>query len=86
MCQHTFETSFLQEGFGNVELWHRVSSGAQMETGRILSLDTLWLLCPVDSCGVPLGPGIGAIVVVSPVILGVSAFLGDQLSPGGIWV
>lgn len=30
----------------------------------------------------PPGPGIGAVVLVSSVNLGVSAFLGDKLSPG----
>lgn len=35
---------------------------------------------------VPLGPDICAAVVVSPMILGVSALLGDLLFPGGIVV
>lgn len=33
---------------------------------------------------VPLVPGIGEVVVVSPVILAVSELLGDKLSPGRI--
>lgn len=32
----------------------------------------------------PIGPGIGAVVMVSPVNLGVSALLGDKVSPGVI--
>jgi hypothetical protein len=47
VCQHSWETSSLLAGFGYEELWHRVSSGAQMETRRILSFPThfkyVWL-------------------------------------------
>jgi hypothetical protein len=48
-----------------------------METGRILYLAVLQFLCLVDSWWVLLDPA---------VILGISALLGDLLSPGGIWV
>ena len=41
---------------------------------------------PVSSGKDPLGPGIGVIVLVSPVILDVSALLGDQLSSAWIRV
>ena len=57
-----------------------------MEIGRIVSLAAQWFLGPVGSGSVPLGPGIGATVVVSPVILCMSALLRDQLSLGGIGV
>ena len=58
--------------------------GAQMETRRILSLAALWFLYPVGSWWISIGLTFGAIVVVSPATLNVSAPLGDQLSPGGI--
>jgi hypothetical protein len=59
---------------------------AQIETGRILSPAAPLFLCPVCSRWVPFWRVIGEKVVISPVGLGVRALLGDQLSPGGIWV
>lgn len=56
-----------------------------METRRT-SLAALLFRCPLGSGRFPLGPGIGALVVVSAVILGVSVLLGDQVSPGKIGV
>jgi hypothetical protein len=57
-----------------------------METGKILSQAAPWFLCRVGSWQVSHWPVIRAIVVVSPVNLDITALLGDQLSPGGIWV
>ena len=54
-----------------------LSSRAQIETRRILSSATLYFLCPVHSCQVPLWQDIGAKVVVSPLSLLVKALLGD---------
>lgn len=51
---------------------------AQMETGRILVPAVLRLLCQVGSMWVLFGP----VVVVSPVVLSMSAFLGYQQSLG----
>jgi hypothetical protein len=81
----SWETSSLWEEFGYEELWHRVSSGVQTETGRILSQPVPWFLCPDGSRKVSLGPGIWAEVVFLPVLTGVSALWGDQLTPS-IWV
>jgi hypothetical protein len=50
-----------------------------METRKIVSL-AVWLFLG------PLGPGIGVIVLVSPVSLGMSTFLQDKFSLGGIIV
>lgn len=55
-----------------------------MEAGRILSQAVPWFLGPDGSEWVPLGPGIHRKAVVLPVLAGVLALLGDQLSPGGI--
>jgi hypothetical protein len=63
-----------------------VSSQAQMETGRILALAVLWFLGPLGPGQVSLGPGIGTVLVVSPVRLGVSIFLGHKFPLSGIWV
>jgi hypothetical protein len=68
---------------GYRELWYRVISRTQMATGKILSVAALRFLCPVGSWWVPLGSAIDAIVVVSPVILGLTALLGDKLFPAG---
>ena len=38
MCQYSWETSALCEEFVYGELWHKVSSRLQTETGRILFL------------------------------------------------
>ena len=57
-----------------------------MEIRRHLFLAALQFLYPVGSLHVPLGQGIGSTVVVSTVILGVSALLGDQLSLGRIYI
>lgn len=51
-----------------------------METRKFLSLVVLWFLCPEGSWWVPLQTGIEVIVMVSPVISGVSVILGHQLS------
>lgn len=48
-----------------------------------LSPDALWFLGPLVPRQVPLEPGIGAVVVISPVGLGVSVLPGDKLSPDG---
>jgi hypothetical protein len=66
------------------ELWHMFSFRVQTETGKFLSLAFPWFLCP-DGSG-PLGPGIWIEVMVSSVLSGVLALLGDQLFPGRIWV
>ena len=58
-------------------------SRAQMGTKRILSLAAPQFLGPVGSEQVPLGTGIWAAVVISPVIFDVSTLLGDLLSLGG---
>ena len=55
-----------------------------METRRILPLAAMRFLGPLDPGQVSLGPGIGAVLVVSPVSMGVSAFLGVKLSLGRI--
>ena len=52
----------------------------------ILSLAALLLLCPEHSWKMPLWTVIGEKVVISPVGLEVRAPMGDQLSPGRIWV
>jgi len=51
-----------------------------------LSQFTSWFLCPESSRKVSLGPGMWAEMVVLPVLSGVSAVLGDALSPSGILV
>lgn len=58
----------------------------QTETSRILSQSVPRFLCPQGSGQIPLGPGIKAEVVVSPVLSDVTALLGGQLSPGENWV
>ena len=52
----------------------------------MVSPAALWLLDPLGPRQVTLGPGIRAVVEVSPVSLGVSEFLGYKLSLGGIEV
>ena len=86
MCQHSWETSFPWEEFGYGELWHRVSSGVQMETWRILSPVIPWFLYPEGSGWALLGPGIWAEMVGLLVLPSVSALLGGQLSLSGTWV
>ena len=46
----------------------------------------MWFLSPLGPGWVPLGPGIGAVLVVSTVSLGMSVLLGDKFSLGGIRV
>lgn len=58
----------------------------QMETSRILSQSAPRFLYPQGSGQGPLGLGIWAEVVVSPVMSDVTALLGGQLSPGENWV
>jgi hypothetical protein len=58
VCQYYWETSFLWKEFRYGERWYWVSSGMQMEIGRILSLAVPWFLCPDGSGWVLLGPGI----------------------------
>jgi hypothetical protein len=55
-----------------------------METGSILSLSVSWFLCLWAPGGSLFGQFFGPKVVVSPVSLGVTAFLGDQLSLGRV--
>ena len=86
VCQYSWETSSLQEEFGYGELLHRVSSRVKIETGRILSTAVPWFLCHNGFGQVLLWPGILAEVVVSPVLTGVSALLGEQIYSGSIWV
>jgi hypothetical protein len=40
----------------------------------------------MSSWQVPLGPGLGTIVMVSPVVLGMTEVLGDQFSLVRIWL
>ena len=80
VCQQSWETSSLQEVFGYGQLWLRVSSRAQKETKRILTLAVPWFLCPDGSVWVPLVPDLWAEVVILPVFSGMSALLGDQFS------
>jgi hypothetical protein len=81
VCQHSWETSSLPVGFGYGELWHRVISRHRWKPE---------VSCPrllLGSCVLKaLGRSLGANVVFLPVLSGVSALLGDQLSPGQIWV
>jgi hypothetical protein len=58
VCQHSWEISSLLVGPVYGELWHRVSSRAQIYTLWILSQDTPRFLCPQGSRRVPLKPGI----------------------------
>jgi hypothetical protein len=88
VCQHSWQTFSLWAEFRYEELWHRVNSRAQTETGKILSLVVPWFLCPDGSGQVPLGPGILAEVVVLPVFSGMSALLGDlwhRINSGHRW-
>jgi hypothetical protein len=78
--QYSWETTSLQEEFGFGELWHRVSSRVQTETGRILSQAIPCFPCPNGSRRVSLGPGIWAEVVVLLVFTDMSALPGGQLS------
>ena len=56
------------------------------KTGRILFLAIPCFPYPDVSGKVSLGSGIWAEVVILPVLIGVSAFLGDLLSPDDIWI
>ena len=49
VCQYSLETSSFPEEFGYGVLWHRVNSGVQTETARILSHVFPWFLCPEGS-------------------------------------
>ena len=82
----SWETSSLREEFGYEELLHSISSGLQMETGRILSQALPWFLCPDGSVRVPLGSGILAEVMALPVLTGEFTLLGGYLSPDGICI
>lgn len=84
--QYSRENSSLWEKFGYGELWHRISSGVQMETGRILSPAVSWFLCLDGSGRAPLRPGIWTEVVVLPVLTSVYTLLRDQFFPGSIQV
>ena len=77
-------TPSLWEEFGYAGLWHWFSSGVQIETIRVLSPALPWFLDGSER--VSLMPGVRTEVVVLAVLTGVSVFLGDQLSPGCIWV
>jgi hypothetical protein len=76
----------LRKEFGYGELWHSVSFEVQTETKRSCLWADPWFLCPDGSGQVPLGQGILSEVLVFPVLAGVSALLGDQLSTNSIWV
>ena len=81
MGQHSWETSSLQEEFAYGELWYRVSSGYR------LKLEEFCVRLLLGSCVLrALGGSLGTEVVIIPMLSGVSALLGDQLSPGMIWV
>jgi hypothetical protein len=67
-------------------VWCRVSSQVQTETRSILSPSVPQFLCPHGSQRAPLRPGIWRKVAALPVLAGVLALLGDQLSSGGICV
>ena len=86
VCQYSWETSSLLEEFGYREMWYRVSFRVQTETWRILFPAVPWFLCPDGSGMVPLGPWIWIEVMVLPMLTAMSALLGDELSPGSIWV
>lgn len=64
-------------------MWCAVSQEQVQGTDiiRIMSLAVPLFLALLGPWQVPLGPGIETVVVVSPVSLGVSALLGDNLSP-----
>lgn len=64
---------------GGGGLWHGVISLGQMETGRIMMLAEPWFLVPLSPGWMPLGPGIGTLVVVLHVRLGVSVLLVQQV-------
>jgi hypothetical protein len=71
----------LLAGFGCEELWDdSLTSGAQMETGRMLSPAVLLFLCPVCSRWILLWTVIGVKVVILHMALGVRALLGSALS------
>ena len=82
MRQHPWGTSFLWTVLGCGGLWFRVSSHAQMKTGRFLSLSSLCFMGPLGPKWFPLGPSIGLVLVLSPVSFGLSAVLGDKLCLG----
>ena len=86
VCQYSSETRSLWMEFGYGELWHRIRSRVQMETRKILSLAVPWFLCPDGSGQVLLQSGIWAEVVVLPVLTGMSALLGYQVSLEGICI
>ena len=76
MCQHSWESCSC------VWVWSAVAQDLlllQTETGRILSQAATHFLCPEGSRLV-----LGAEVVVLLVLTGLSALLGDQLSPRGV--
>jgi hypothetical protein len=78
VCWHSLETSSLLLVCGYGELWHRISSRCRMN----LEGSCPWL--QVDSSVLrALAWSLGAEVVSIPVLTGVSAFLGDQLSMEG---
>jgi hypothetical protein len=78
VCQHSWETCSLLEGSEYRKLWHWVSFRYRWE---------LEGSCPrlvLSSCVLrALGGALGAEVMVLPVLTGVSALFGDELSLGG---
>ena len=71
---------------GGILVWRALAQGLLWATDRNGKVPVPGCsVVPVGPSCVPLGPGIGAVVVVSPVILIVSTFLGDQLFLDGIW-
>ena len=79
--QHYWDTSSFLLVFAYGVLLHRISSGC----GRKPEESCPWLL--LSSCVLrSLGQSLRAEVVVLPVLTGISALQGDQLSHGGISV
>ena len=82
--QHSWETSSL----GRIGVWIVMTQGQLRGADRnrknnvpgCVSLAAPWFLVPVASGQVLLGPGFGAVLVLSPMILGVSSLLWDKLS------
>lgn len=81
VCQHSCKTSYLQAELVCGKLWHMVNSWVHMEKKRFTVPCCTVVPKSLGPRWVPLGPGIGTVVVVSPVSVGVTAVLRDELSP-----
>lgn len=71
---------------GGIGVQRAIAQGQLLDidqTGRIMFPVALWFLSPLGSGCVPLGPGVGVVVVLSPVSLGVPTLLGDNLCWAG---